>query len=53
MEAFNNHGEEILKLIDEEFYKTFLNELFKESCTPEESDALISSEWLEQRLFTL
>jgi hypothetical protein len=42
IKAIEDHGEAIVSLIDKDFYKEFLTELYNEACTPEEGVSPIS-----------
>ena len=48
-----DHGEEIIKLIDEEFYKSFLKILYSEACSPSTDKSAQQNDWIEQKVHAL
>ena len=53
IKGLEDHGENFVKLINKEFYASFLKELYEEACTPESGSANLQCEWLEQKVFAL
>jgi hypothetical protein len=53
IKALEDHGQDLVKLIDKDFYKSFLKELYEEACTPETGSNNLQCEWLEQKIYAL
>ena len=48
-----DHGEELIKLIDPEFYNSFLKLLYSEACSPNSGKSTIQYDWIEQKIQAL
>ena len=48
-----DHGEELSKLIDPEFYNSFLKLLYSEACSPNSGKSTMQNDWIEQKINAL
>ena len=48
-----DHGEELIKLIDPEFYNSFLKLLYSEACSPNSGKSTMQNDWIEQKIHAL
>lgn len=48
-----DHKEELSKLIDTEFYNSFLKLLYSEACSPNSGKSTMQNDWIEQKIHAL
>ena len=48
-----DHGDELIKLIDPDFYNDFLKLLYAEACSPSSNKSTMQNEWIEQKIYVL